>query len=234
MRFVNLPVAAATVMTGAMFIAPGNAHAVHLGAPGLATQIQDQALVASAAYRGGNSHGGSFSAGRSVGNFSNSGGRSFVAPQRFSGSQNFVSQQRFVNTQRFVNQQPHVNAQRFVAPQNYVRPQGFVGQQRFVNPQPYVNAQRFVGQQRFVNPQPYIYPRRYVGRSYPYIIGGLGIAGGYNYGNRGYYYGNQPYVTGGAGYDDDAVAYCVQTYGDAFDVNTMTYLADDGRRYSCP
>jgi hypothetical protein len=221
MRFVNLPVAAATVMTGAMFIAPGNAHAVHLGAPGLATQIQDQTLATSVDYRGGNNRGGSFSTGRSVSHFSSPGARSFVAPQRFGGSQNFVSQQRFVNTQRFVNPQPHVNAQRFAAPQNFVRSQ------------PYVNAQRSVGQQRFVNPQPYIYPRRYVGRSYPYVIGGLGIAGGYYYGNRGYY-GNQPYVTGGAGYDNDAVEYCVQTYGDAFDINTMTYLADDGRRYPCP
>ena len=210
MRFVNLPVAAATLMTGAMLVTPGNAHAVHLGAPGLATQMQDQTLVTSVEYRGNYNRGGSFSAGRSASQFSNSGGRSFVAPQRF------------------VNPQPHVNAQRFVAPQTFARPQGFAGQQRYVNPQPYVNAQRFV------NTQPYIYPRQHVRRSYPYIIGGLGVAGAYYYGNGGYYYGNRPYVTGGAGYDEDAVAYCYQTYGEAFDIDTMTFLADDGRRYPCP
>ena len=252
MRFANRSVAAATLMTGAILVAPGNAHAGHLGlgAPSLATQVQDQTLIASTAYRGSFSRAGSFSAGRPASHFSSSPAHPFVAssPQRFIGSQNFVSQQRFVNTQRFVSGPPVVNQQRFVAQQSYVSPQRFVGsqnfvnQQRFVSPQrfgnaqPLVNQQRFVtpqpyiGQQRFANSQPYIYPRSYVRRGYPYIIGGLGVGGAYYYGSSGY----APYGATAPGYDDDAVAYCVETYGDAFDINTMTYLADDGRRYPCP
>ena len=208
MRFANRSVAAATLLTGATLVAPGNAHAGHLGlgALRLATQLQDQSLIASTAYRGSFSRAGSFSAGRPASHFSSSPARPFVAssPQRFVGSQNFVNQQRFVSPQRFGNTQPLVN------------------QQRFVTPQPYI------GQQRFANS--YIYPRNYVRRGYPYIIGGLGVGGAYYYGSSGY----APYGATAPGYDDDAVAYCVETYGDAFDINTMTYLADDGRRYPCP
>jgi hypothetical protein len=114
--------------------------------------------------------------------------------------------------------------------QHFVGRQGFVNTPRLVAPQ-VANPQRYVGQPRFVTPPSFVNPRHHARRVYPYIIGGVGIAGAYYYGNGPAYYGSRPYASFGY---DEAVAYCVQTYGDAFDIDTMTYLADDGRRYPCP
>src|SRR5260221_404125 len=83
--------------------------------------------------------------------------------------------------------------------------------------------QQFRPPQHYVSPRPHIYYAQPYGRpGYPYIVGGAGVVGGYYYGNAPTYYGNEPYVPAQPGYDDDAVSYCLQTYGDAFDVNTMT------------
>jgi len=156
MRFANLSVATATLITGAFLVAPGTASAADVD--------------------------------------------------------------RYVPQRHAAPQQQHFRPQQNYRPQQYVVPQ-----------------QQFRPPQHYVSPRPHIYyAQPYVRPGYPYIVGGAGVVGGYYYGNSPTYYGNEPYVPAQPGYDDDAVSYCIQTYGDAFDVNTMTYLANDGRRYPCP
>src|SRR4051812_7722831 len=116
-------------------------------------------------------------------------------------------------------------------PQHYRPPVHVVPQQQFRPPVQVVPQAQFRPPVHYVNPRPPVYAQRPV---YPYIVGGAGLVGGYYYGNAPTYYGVEPYVPVQPEYNDDAVSYCIQTYGGAFDINSMTYLANDGNRYPCP
>jgi len=123
-------------------------------------------------------------------------------------------------------------------PQQYRPPVHVVPQQQYRPPVHVVPQAQYRPPVHYVNPRPPVYAQRPV---YPYVVGGGAVVGGgYYYGNAPTYYGNAPtyygetYVPVQPGYNDDAVSYCIQTYGAAFDINTMTYLANDGGRYPCP
>jgi hypothetical protein len=70
------------------------------------------------------------------------------------------------------------------------------------------------------------------------IIGGVIASPGYGYYGGPAYYDGQYYeddavVVAPAPVDDDAVAYCIQTYR-SYDLASGTYLGYDGYRHPCP